>query len=35
MNKKPFKETGLGKLLSKTAPSVLDIVGNLLPDKGV
>lgn len=33
--KKKFKETGLGKFLSKTAPSVLDVVGNLLPDKGV
>ena len=35
MNKKPFKETGLGKFLSKTAPNVLNIVGDLLPDKGV
>lgn len=33
--KKPFKDTALGKMLAKTAPSVLDIVGNLLPDKGV
>jgi hypothetical protein len=35
MSKKPFKETGLGKFLSKTAPNVLNIVGDLLPDRGV
>jgi len=35
MKKKKFKETGLGKFLSKTAPNVLNIVGDLLPDRGV
>jgi len=34
-NKKKFKDTKLGKFLSKAAPTVLDVAGDLLPDKGV
>ena len=33
--KKKFKDTKLGKFLSKAAPTVLDVAGDLLPDKGV
>lgn len=33
--KKKFKDTGFGKLLTEKAPKVLDVVGDLLPDKGV
>ncbi len=33
--KKKFRDTKLGKFLSKTAPTVLDVAGDLLPDKGV
>ncbi len=33
--KKPFKETKLGQFLSKTAPKVLGVVADVLPDKGV
>ena len=33
--KKKFRDTKLGKFLSKTAPAVLDVAGDLLPDKGV
>jgi hypothetical protein len=34
-DKKPFKDTKLGKFLTVKAPKVLDIVGNVLPDKGI
>jgi len=34
-DKKPFKETKLGKFLKKIAPSILGIAGDLLPDAGV
>jgi len=34
-NKKPFKETKVGKFLSKVAPNILDTVGDVLPDKGL
>ena len=34
-NKKKFKDTKLGKFLNKTAPTILDIAGDLLPDAGV
>ena len=30
-----FKDTKVGKLLSKVAPSVLNVAGDLLPDAGV
>lgn len=33
--KKPFKETKLGHFLAVKAPKVLDIVGDVLPDKGI
>ncbi len=33
--KKKFKDTKLGKFLSKIAPSILDVAGNLFPDAGV
>ena len=32
--KKKIKDTGLGKWLKSKAPSVLDVVGDLLPDQG-
>ena len=32
---KKFKDTKLGKFLGNTAPHILDIAGNLLPDAGV
>ena len=32
---KKFKDTKVGKLLSKVAPSVLNVAGDLLPDAGV
>lgn len=35
MDKKPFKETKLGKFLSVQAPKILDTVGDVLPDRGV
>jgi hypothetical protein len=35
MDKKPFKETKLGKFLAEKAPRVLDVVGDALPEKGV
>ena len=35
MSKKKFNETKVGKFLSKTAPSILDIAGDILPDAGV
>ena len=34
-DKKKFKDTKLGQFLEKTAPSILDIAGDLLPDAGV
>jgi hypothetical protein len=33
--KKPFKDTKLGQFLSKTAPKVLGVVADVLPDKGL
>lgn len=33
--KKKFKDTKVGKFLSKVAPSVLGVAGDLLPDAGV
>ena len=35
MSKKKFNETKVGKFLSKTAPGILDLAGNVLPDAGV
>ena len=35
MSRKKFKDTKLGQLLSKVAPSVLNVAGDLLPDAGV
>lgn len=32
---KKFKDTKLGKFLGKTAPHILDVAGDLLPDAGV
>ncbi len=32
---KPFKETAVGQFLSKTAPSILGTVGDVLPTNGV
>jgi hypothetical protein len=32
--KKKFKDTGVGKFLSKTAPDLLKVVGGLLPSQG-
>lgn len=34
-DKKPFKETNVGKFLSGTGSTILDTVGNFLPDKGI
>ena len=33
--KKKFNETKVGKFLSKAAPGILDIAGDVLPDAGV
>ena len=33
--KKKFKDTKVGKFLSKVAPSILGVAGELLPDAGV
>jgi len=33
--RKPFKDSGLGIFLKDKLPAALDIVGDLLPDKGV
>jgi hypothetical protein len=33
-DKKKIKDTGLGKWLKSKAPNVLEVVGDLLPDKG-
>jgi len=35
MAKKKFKDTKLGGFLSKVAPKVTDVLGNLLPDRGI
>lgn len=35
MDKKPFRETKLGKFLTQKVPKVLDKVGDFLPDKGL
>ena len=35
MNKKKFNQTKVGKFLSKTAPGILDLAGDVLPDAGV
>ena len=35
MSKKKFKDTKIGGILSKLAPGVLDVAGELLPDAGV
>ena len=35
MSKKKFNQTKVGKFLSKTAPSILDLAGDVLPDAGV
>tara|TARA_R110000822_G_scaffold24390_1_gene74369 strand:- start:1327 stop:1788 length:462 start_codon:yes stop_codon:yes gene_type:complete len=35
MSKKKFNETNVGKFLSKVAPSILDIAGDVLPDAGL
>jgi len=34
MSKKKFAETKVGKFLKEKAPSVLDSIGNILPDQG-
>lgn len=34
-NKKKFKDTKVGKFLSKTAPAILGTVGDVIPDAGV
>jgi len=34
-NKKKFKDTKVGKFLSKAAPGILGTVGDILPDQGV
>tara|TARA_B100000768_G_scaffold114617_1_gene106097 strand:- start:305 stop:565 length:261 start_codon:yes stop_codon:yes gene_type:complete len=34
-SKKRLKDTKIGKWLRETSPKVLDLVGHLLPDKGV
>ena len=34
-NKKPFKETGLGKFLLGAVSTIIDVVGDALPDKGL
>tara|TARA_R110002020_G_scaffold102353_2_gene240421 strand:- start:2692 stop:3159 length:468 start_codon:yes stop_codon:yes gene_type:complete len=35
MSKKKFNETKVGKFLSKAAPGILNIAGDVLPDAGV
>ena len=35
MSKKKFNETKVGKFLSKAAPGILDIAGDVLPDVGL
>ena len=34
-NKKPFKETGLGKFQLGAGSTIIDVVGDALPDKGL
>ena len=34
-NKKPFKETGLGRFLLGAGSTIIDVVGDVLPDKGL
>ena len=34
-DKKKFKDTKVGKFLSKAAPGILGTVGDVLPDSGV
>jgi hypothetical protein len=34
-DKKPFKETGLGKFLLGAGSTIVDVVGDALPDKGL
>jgi len=34
-DKKPFKETGLGKFLLGTGSSIVNTIGDVLPDKGI
>ena len=34
-DKKPFKETGLGKFLLCAGSTIVDVVGDALPDKGL
>ena len=35
MSKKKLKDSGLGQWLKEKVPSVLDVVGDVLPDQGV
>ena len=35
MSKKKFNQTKVGKFLSKAAPGILDIAGDVLPDAGL
>ena len=35
MAKKKFNETKVGAFLSKAAPGILDLAGDILPDAGV
>lgn len=34
-NRKPFKETGLGRFLKGAGSTITDTIGDVLPDKGV
>ena len=35
IDKKPFRDTKLGKFLLGTAPSIVETVGDVLPDRGI
>ena len=35
MSEKKLKDTKVGQWLKEKAPSVLDVVGDVLPDRGV
>ena len=35
IDKKPFRDTKLGKFLKGTAPSIVETIGDVLPDKGI
>lgn len=35
IDKKPFRDTKLGKFLLGTAPSIVETIGDVLPDKGI